>query len=73
MRLYKITASYLRPDSSKDDVTKFTQFVGSKAEGVSVRKDLMEDGARRKDIAEVEVDVPTGKSELIGWLNANVK
>lgn len=71
MRLYKITASYTKTDADKGDVTTFTQFVGTKSEGVMVRKDLMTDGARRKDIEEAEVDVPTDKTGLIAWLNAN--
>lgn len=71
MRLYKITASYVATDANKDVVTNAQQFVGSKAEGVQFRKTLMDDGARRKDITEVEVDVPTDKTGLINWLNAN--
>ena len=73
MRLYKITAEYSKTDAEKGDLTHFVQFVGSKADGVSVRKDLMEDGARRKDITEVEIDVPTDKPGLIDWLNTNIK
>ena len=68
MRLYKINAEYLHDDNTKVFVT---QFVGSKADGVAERKKLMDDGARRKDITETEVDVPTDKTGLINWLNAN--
>lgn len=66
MRLYKITAAAV-PGA---ELPAKTQWVGAKAEGVLARKALAEEGYRRKDIAEIEVDVPTTKAELLAWLNA---
>lgn len=66
MRLYKITAAAV----IGAELPAKTQWVGSKAEGVQARKALAEEGYRRKDINEVEVDVPTTKTELLAWLNA---
>jgi hypothetical protein len=66
MRLYKITTT----DTSKTGIRKNeTHWVGSKSEGVAVRKQLAEEGWVRKEITEVEVDVPTDKTGLIKYLN----
>lgn len=67
MRLYKITASQV----VGEELPAKTQWVGSKADGVAARKALAIEGYRRKDINEVEVDVPTTKTELLAWLNIN--
>lgn len=64
MRLYKITAS--NAQVSARDITKY---VGSKAEGVATRKELYDRGFARKQVDEVEVDVPTDKAGLIEYLN----
>lgn len=67
MRLYKISVS-----EETDDGTPFMRqhYVGTKADGVAYRKQLVEEGFRRKDIEEVEVDVPTNKEGLIAFLNS---
>lgn len=65
MRLYKIIASYTPATELPSEMV----WVGSKADGVVKRKALMEKGFRRKDIEEVEVDVPTNKEGLLAFLN----
>lgn len=62
MRLYKITANDGTAGSE-------THWVGSKAEGVAKRKQLATEGWTRKEIDEVEVEVPTNKEGLLQWLN----
>lgn len=64
MRLYKITAS-----SENATLPNRFMYVGSKAEGVLERKALMEQGFKRKDISEVEIEVPTDKAGLLKFLN----
>jgi hypothetical protein len=63
MRLYKITAS----DGADE---REIHWVGSKADGVASRKQLAAAGWQRREISEVEVDVPTNKEGLLQWLNA---
>lgn len=66
MRLYKITTL----DTSKaGDRKPETHWAGSKADGVVVRKKLANEGWVRKEITEVEVDVPTDKIGLLAYLN----
>lgn len=66
MRLYKITAHTTRMPLIRE-----TKYVGSKSDGVIVRKALLEEGFMRKEIEEVEIDVPTDKVGLLEWLNKN--
>ena len=66
MRLYKITAlNTSHGDTPDSDVT----WVGSLAEASAQRKKLTIDGFARKEIETEEVDVPTDKAGLIGFLN----
>ena len=66
MRLYKITAlNTSHGDTPDSDVT----WVGSLAEASTQRKKLTIDGFARKEIETEEVDVPTDKAGLIGFLN----
>ena len=66
MRLYKITALNTSHGDTPDiDVT----WVGSLAEASAQRKKLTIDGFARKEIETEEVDVPTDKAGLIGFLN----
>jgi len=64
MRLYKIKAQ----SNGGDSLTK-TIYVGSKAEAVVERKKLYDGGFARKEVTEVEVDVPTDKQGLLAYLN----
>ena len=71
MNLYLVTAEV---DVSEDG-TKFARraiWSGSQAEAASARKELTARGARRKDVKTYAVDVPTDKTGLLAWLNANV-
>ncbi len=55
-----------------EDGTKFekvTTYCASQSECASARKSLTDRGTKRKDIITAEVDVPTTKAELIGFLN----
>lgn len=45
------------------------QFCGSQAECSAARAELGRQGVARKDIETHEVDVPTVKGELLGFLN----
>lgn len=72
MRLYKIIAKN-PSDASANLPDTETVWVGSKAEGVDARKKMADDGWKRKEITEVEVDVPTDKAGLLAFLNANVR
>ena len=68
MKLYIVSSQI---DVSVDG-TKFKQFnkvCVSQAECASTRKELTNRGVGRKDIDTYEVDVPTAKTELVGFLN----
>ena len=71
MRLYKITAT--APDTEPGLPNTRITWVGSKAEGVQARKKLADDGWKRKEVEEVEVDVPTDKAGLLDFLNTNLR
>jgi hypothetical protein len=62
MKLYLITASF------GEDNTQQT-WGGSQADAAAARKNFVTEGAKRKDIWTYEVDVPTGKVDLIQFLN----
>lgn len=44
-------------------------WAGSQADAAAARKQLIERGAKRKDLMTSEVEVPTKKEELIAFLN----
>jgi len=69
MRLYRISTSSLNFYDNCAHLPS-TLFVGSLAEAASARKVLIDQGATRKDIESVEVEVPTDKAGLMGFLNA---
>lgn len=60
MKLYLITAN----ESTLNSI-----WAGSQAEAASARKQLVEQGAKRKDLITHEVEVPTKKEDLLGFLN----
>ena len=62
MRLYKVTA--------KSESLSKVVWAGTLTEGVKVRKGLAAEGYTAKQLAQVEVDVPTTKDALLEWLNA---
>lgn len=63
MRLYKITAV-----SGADNKTLW---VGSQGDAGKTRKGLVESGFKRAEITTEEVDVPTNKEGLLGFLNGS--
>lgn len=63
MKLYKIKAA------GNGDALIKTIWVGSKDEGVAERKKLYDAGYARKEVTEVQVDVPTDKTGMLAWLN----
>ena len=66
MRAYKVTYD----NTSKEVV----HFVGSEVEARQFRMELMKELAlKHKDIEVELVEIPTTKTELIGWLNAQSK
>ena len=68
MRLYKITSSVVQSPAFSDK-PGCTLFVGTQAEAASARVKFMAQGATRKEIESVEVDVPTDKAGLMAFLN----
>jgi hypothetical protein len=64
MKLYRIDAV---TDDGQDTVTKF---VGTQAAASAHRKELSDNGFKRKNVTTTELDVPTNKEGLIEFLNA---
>ncbi len=62
MKLYLIIAT---TEDSKTHVV----WGGSQSDAASARKEMLARGATRKDTKTYEVDVPTGKGELMQFLN----
>ena len=62
MKLYLITAT---TEDSKTHVI----WGGSQSDAAGARKEMLARGATRKDTKTYEVDVPTGKGELMQFLN----
>jgi len=61
MKLYRITSVCAGIVEIK--------FVGSLSEGVVARRELAENGVKRADIKQEEVNVPTDKIGLLAFLN----
>ena len=61
MKLYLIVA---KVDDHENQI-----WAGSQADAAKARKELANLGATRKDTSTYEVDVPTGKAELLQFLN----
>ena len=62
MKLYLITAT-------TEDSNTHVIWGGSQSDAASARKEMLARGATRKDTKTYEVDVPTGKGELMQFLN----
>jgi hypothetical protein len=69
MKIYKIVAKDALglPEPADFEIV----WVGSKAEGVLRRKQMLSEGWTRKEITETEMDIPKDKQGLLAWLNAN--
>lgn len=62
MQLYKTTATF------EDQPVRVT-WSGSMAAAGGDRAKAIADGARRKDVETVPVDIPTNKTDLLNFLN----
>lgn len=67
MKLYKITAK--NTGGLNDTPDSETHWVGSLAEASGKRKQLVSEGFKRADLTTDEVEVPTDKKGLLGFLN----
>ncbi len=71
MQLYKTTARFYGTVNGVPDVeTVTTVWSGSMASAGSDRAKAVADGAKRKDVETVDVNIPTNKTELINFLNS---
>lgn len=71
MNLYKTTVTVVGTVNGTPDVkTTTVTWNGSQAEASMLRAAAVRDGARRKDVDTVPVDVPTDKAGLLAFLNA---
>lgn len=61
MKLYLIAA---KTDDRENQI-----WAGSQADAAKARKELANLGATRKDTSTYEVEVPTGKADLLQFLN----
>lgn len=66
MKLYLVTASI---NTEEGDVDTIQTWGGSQADAAAARKVALGKGAKRKDLQTYEVEVPTGKADLIAFLN----
>ena len=66
MKLYKITAI---PAGALNETPNQTHWVGSQAEASAKRKELVSSGFKRAELTTDEVEVPTDKKGLLGFLN----
>jgi hypothetical protein len=62
MKLYLITATF-------DEGNTHQTWGGSQADAAAARKAFLAEGAKRKDLSTYEVEVPTGKTDLLQFLN----
>lgn len=68
MKLYLITANIASPVQG-DPSTDHQIWGGSQADAAAARKALLAKGAKRIDLRTYEVEVPTGKADLLRFLN----
>ena len=66
MKLYRIQALNTSHGDTPDSET---HWVGSQSEAGSKRKDLVAQGWKRAELTTEEIDVPTDKKGLLGFLN----
>lgn len=69
MRLYKISTTVPGDDDGRGPGKYLAKYVGSQAEAAAARKAFTDAGVKRKDIASLEVNVPTDKEGLMAFLN----
>lgn len=66
MNLYLVTS---KTKVDVDEDFEVSEFVGSQAEAATVRARMVKEGAARKDITTLAVNVPTDKEGLLRFLN----
>jgi hypothetical protein len=69
MKLYKVSAKYSIKLNGAPVLQTPSKYLGTKGECIAYRKELMEAGAKRKEIETEAVDIPTNKEGLVEWLN----
>lgn len=65
MNLYLVTRRFY----PSVDLEENSEFVGSQAEAAAVRARMVKEGAARKEITTISVNVPTDKEGLLRFLN----
>jgi hypothetical protein len=70
MRAYQVhSALPIRP-GVRDTVVHVRKFAGTQAEARQARETIVNDyGVKKSDVEIEEVEIPTAKSELLGYLN----
>lgn len=63
MRLYRVISQ----------TSETSSWAGSQSDVAELKRGMLEDGAKRKEISVEDVEVPTNKASLILWLNSNCK
>lgn len=66
MKLYLVIGAN---EGAQSEPVERAVWAGSQADAASARKQLGTEGFRRMEIATHEVDVPTGKTGLLEFLN----
>ena len=69
MKLYLILAINRSGSEAPDTEAKW---VGSRSDAAAARKNMIGEGFKRGEITTHEIDVPTGKAGLLGFLNLAV-
>lgn len=70
MKLYKITAERTVKQNGSPSVDTRTFWLGSQSECAAKRKELLAEGFKRVEIETDERDIPTDKTGLLAYLNA---
>lgn len=65
MKFYLVTADI---ENHEETGTK-SKWVVSQSDAAGARKELIEQGAKRKDLKTFELDIPTDKAGLLEFLN----
>lgn len=72
MRAYKVTTTV--PGTEDTAEKKLTSYAASQTEAGQIKKGWLEEhGLKRSHPVRVDpVDIPTGKADLIPWINKNL-
>ncbi len=73
MKLYVVTATIIEssPEGAigSSGARSVSKWVGSQKEVADTKRDLLNSGARKSSITVIDVEVPTDKKGLLGFLN----